>query len=94
MSLPWILFQLLAPSLPEIISTIRNLKNQRGDHPAQAGPEARLHELEKALEEHLRLIARLTTAIEKLQKSVVMAVWAAIFALVLSLLALGLSVFR
>jgi hypothetical protein len=95
MALPWILLQLLAPRLPEIISTVRNIKNKRrGEQSSHGASDARLADMEKALEEQLRLITQLTAEIERLQKSVVFAIWAALFALVLSLLALGLLVFQ
>jgi hypothetical protein len=98
MPFPWtILVRWLLPTIPEIISTVRNMKNEQ-----QSGRQAvskddllgRIEKLEKALELQSQINDQLSAQIHKLQKWLHIANFMAIFGLVLALLALGLLAFR
>jgi predicted transcriptional regulator len=94
MSVPWsivgALFKFLAPSIPDIIDTVRSLKKeQQREKIVLDDASLRLQELEQRIVAQLQLIEQLTAQVAKLEKAVVWALWAALFALVLALIALG-----
>ncbi len=62
------LFQLVAPSIPDIVSTISTLKNQQAEPQAREEPfQARIAEMEQQLTQQLELIEKLTKQIDALQ---------------------------
>ena len=94
MPVPWTilgaLFKFLAPNLPDIIDAVKNLKKEQHREKVVLDDTAtRLLELEKRIAAHLQLIEQLTAQLVKLEKAFVWALWAAIFAAVLALIALG-----
>lgn len=94
MPIPWSLIGLLlryvGPSVPDIISTVKSLKKeQQLEKVVLDDTAARVLEVEKRLAAQLQLIEQLTAQIAKLEKAFVWALWAAVFALVLAGLALG-----
>ncbi len=77
------LFQLVAPSIPDIISTAATLKQQRA--PAQEEPlQKRMAKMEETLTQQLELIETLTKQVEALQTIL----WRT---LVIGIVALGLA---
>ena len=62
------LFKLVAPSIPDIISTAATLKNQQTAPQAREDPvRARLAEMEQRLTQQLELIEKLTKQVAALQ---------------------------
>ena len=89
------LFKVVAPSVPEIISTVATLKKQQmHNQPVQEASDTRLVELEKTVTTQLLLIEQLTRQLQALQKTVSLALYLAIGGLVISLVVLGVLVFR
>ena len=88
---PWkFLLGLLVSHIPEIISTVKALKKEQQREKIQLDDTAaRLQELERRIEAQLQLIGQLTAQLVKMEKVFVWTLWAAIFAAVLALLALG-----
>lgn len=79
------LFKLVAPSIPDIVSTVATLHNQQAEPPSREDPfQARIAELERTLSQQLELIRNLTKQIEVLQTIL----WRT---LVIGLVALGLA---
>jgi septal ring factor EnvC (AmiA/AmiB activator) len=93
---PWkFLLGLLVPHIPEIISTVKALKKEQQREKVQLDDTAaRLQELERRIEAQLQLIEQLTVQLVALEKVFVWTLWAAIFAAVLALLALGAMFFK
>jgi hypothetical protein len=99
MSLPWtalkLLFKVVGPSIPDIISTVKSLKKERPqERIALDDATAHLLALEKRIETQLQLIEQLTVQMEKLEKAYRLVSFLALFALALALIALGLIVFQ
>lgn len=99
MAVPWTmlgaLFKFLAPNLPDIIDAVKNLKKEQQHEKVVLDDTAtRVLELEKRLAAQLQLIEQLTVQLAKMEKAFVWALWAAIFAAVLALIALGVVFFR
>ncbi len=85
------LIKVVAPSVPEVVSTIAKLKRQQtGQQSEEHNADARLVELDKAVATQLQLIEHLTAQLEVAQKS---AAWALRFAIVGLLASLGILVF-
>ena len=93
---PWkFLLGLLVPHIPEIISTVKALRKEQQREKVQLDDTAaRLQELERRIEAQLQLIEQLTVQLVALEKVFVWTLWAAIFAAVLALLALGAMFFK
>ena len=94
MSVPWTilgaLFKFLAPNLPDIIDAVKNLKkDQQHEKVVLDDTATRVLELEHRLAAQLQLIEQLTVQLAKMEKAFVWALWAAIFAAVLAVMALG-----
>jgi len=94
MAVPWTilgaLFKFLAPNLPDIIDAVKNLKKEQQKEKIVLDDTAtRMLELEKRITAQLQLIEQLTAQLVKMERAFVWALWAAIFAAVLALIALG-----
>lgn len=94
MPVPWTilgaLFKFLAPNLPDIINAVKNLKKaQQQEKVVLDDTATRVLELEKRIAAQLQLIEQLSVQLAKMEKAFVWALWAAIFAAVLAVIALG-----
>ena len=94
MLVPWkligALLRFVAPTVPDIIATVKALKKEQQREKIQIEDrDLVLHELEQRLAAQLQLIERLTVQLGKLEKALTWALWTATFALVLALIALG-----
>ena len=99
MPVPWTilgaLFKFLAPNLPEIIDAVKSLKKEQQKEKIVLDDTAtHVLELENRIAAQLQLIEQLTAQLVKLEKAFVWALWAALFAAVLALLALGVVFFK
>lgn len=94
--IPWkFILGWLLPSIPDIIATVKTLKKeQQQEKVVLDDASMRLYELKKRLDMQLQLIEQLTVQLAKLERAFVWTLWAAIFALVLALIALGITLFR
>ncbi len=95
MPVPWrfigALLRFVMPTVPEIIATVKALKNEQQREKIQVDDTAlRLQELEQRLAAQLQLIEQLTVQLGKLEKALAWSTWTALFALVLALIALGI----
>ena len=89
------LFKVVAPTVPEIVSAVARIKSQQiEDEAAQESMDKRVAELEKSLVTHVLLIEQLTTQIQVLQKIVTVALYVATGGLLVSLVVLGILLFR
>ena len=80
-----VLFKLVAPSIPDIVSTISTLKNQQAEPQTREEPlQARIAEVERRLTQQLELVEKLTKQLDALHTIL----WRT---LVISLAALGLA---
>lgn len=62
------LFQLVAPNIPDIVSTVATLKNQQAEPQAREEPfQARIADMEQKMARQLELIESLTKQIDALQ---------------------------
>jgi hypothetical protein len=96
---PWkligALLRFVAPTVPEIIATVKALKKDQQREKIQVDDTAlHLQELEQRIAAQLQLIEQLTVQLEKLEKALAWALWTATFALILALIALGIVFFR
>ena len=94
MPVPWTifgaLFKFLAPNLPDIIDAVKSLKkSQQQEKIVLDDTATRVLELERRIAAQLQLIEQLTVQLAKMEKAFVWALWAAIFAALLALIALG-----
>lgn len=99
MAVPWTiigsLIRFLAPNIPDIIDAVKNLKKEQQKEKIVLDDTAtHVLELEKRLAAQLQLIEQLTAQLVKMEKALVWALWAAIFAAVLALIALGVVFFK
>jgi hypothetical protein len=99
MLVPWkligALLRFVAPSVPEIIATVKALKKEQQRERIQVDDTAlQLQELEQRIAAQLQLIEQLTVQLGKLEKALAWALWTATFALILALIALGIVFFR
>ena len=79
------LFKLVAPSIPDVISTVATLKNQQAAPQTREDPfQAHLKEMERRVTQQLELIEKLMKQVDALQTIL----WRT---LVISLVALGLA---
>jgi hypothetical protein len=84
------LLRFVAPTVPEIIATVKTLKKEQQQEKTQLDDAAtRVLELEKQLATQLQLIEQLTNQIVKLRRVLAWTTWTGLFALVLALIALG-----
>ena len=98
MAIPWgilgTLIKVLAPSIPDIVSTMKTLKSERQKSDLPSADDARVQELERSLNKQLLLIEQLTVQVEKLERAYRIVAFIAVFALTLGLAALSIIVFR
>src|ERR1051326_6029796 len=99
MAIPWgmlgTLLRVLGPSIPDIVSTVKNLKTEQQREQAELNSaEARFAELEMSLNKQLMLMERLTSQVEQLEKAYRIVTFFAVFALVLAGIAIGIVVFK
>ena len=98
MPVPWkligALLRFVAPTVPEIIATVKTLKKEQQEKIQLDDTAARVLELEKRLGTQLQLIEQLTNQVVKLEKALAWATWTALFALILALIVLGIMFFR
>lgn len=98
MGFPWItLLQWVLPSIPEVISTVRNMKKPppaQGQSAHQEDLNSRIEKLEHALELQSHINEALTVQVQHLQHRLQVLTFTAIFALVLAIIALGIVFFR
>ena len=88
------LVRVVLPSVPEVVSAVRNVKKKQAHGEAEhANSEARVAELEKNVKAQLHLIEQLTTQLEGLRRSVAIALWLAVGGLIAALVILGLLIF-
>ena len=79
------LFQLVAPNIPDIVSTVATLKKQQAEPQPREEPfQARIAEMEQRLAQQLELIEKLTKQINALHTIL----WRT---LIIGLVALGLA---
>ena len=79
------LIKLVAPNIPDIVSTVATLKKQQAEPQDQEGPfQRRIAKLEQALTQQIELIEKLTQQVNVLQTIL----WRT---LVIGLVALGLA---
>ena len=77
------LFQLVAPNIPDIVSTVATLKKQQAEPQPREEPfKARIAEMEQTLTQQLELIEKLTKQVDALQ----MILWRTLIISALSLL--------
>jgi uncharacterized coiled-coil protein SlyX len=96
---PWkligALVRFVAPTVPEIIATVRALKkDQQRENTELDDAALRFQELEQRIAAQLRLIEQLTDQMVTLEKILTWTMWTALFALVLALIALGIVFLR
>jgi hypothetical protein len=99
MLVPWKLIgaflRFVAPTVPEIIATVKTLKKGQQREETELDDSAlRLQELDQRIDAQLQLIEQLTVQLGKLEKALAWALWTATFGLILALIALGVLFLR
>ena len=98
MGFPWTtILQWVLPSIPELISTIRNMKkppHTQGQSAHQEDLIGRIEKLEKTLELQSQINTMLTVQLQRVQRRLQILTFVAIFALVLAMIALGIVFLR
>jgi hypothetical protein len=98
MGFPWTtILQWVLPSIPELISTVRNMKNPpqaQGQSAHQEDLLSRIEKLEKALELQSQINTALTVQLQQFQRRLQVLTFVAIFAWVLAIIALGIVFLR
>ncbi|MEC4675168.1 MAG: hypothetical protein VST68_13345 [Nitrospirota bacterium] len=85
------LFRVVAPTIPEILSTISKMKNQEAEQPShKQDVEHRIADLDRRLAMQLDLIDTLTTQLAALQLIVRRALTIGIIALALAVIAIAI----
>ncbi|MDA2910760.1 hypothetical protein MYX04_07510 [Nitrospiraceae bacterium AH_259_D15_M11_P09] len=92
---PWsLLLRAVLPAIPEIVSTVKTLRQgEQRVEVLRGDADARLQQLEKSMDTQLQLIEKLATQLVGIQKILRRAYLVALTALVLSLIALGVLIF-
>jgi hypothetical protein len=97
MGFPWTtILRWVLPSIPELISTVRNMKKQ-SQVQRQADREdltGRIELMEKTLELQSQINTALTIQLQQFQRRLQVLTFVAIFALVLAIIALGIVFLR
>ena len=86
----------VVPAIPELISTVRNMKKQPQvqRQAAQEDLIGRIEQMEKTLELQSHINTTLTVQLQQLQTRLQVLTFVAIFALVLAIIALGIVFLR
>ena len=94
MPFPWV--TIVRWVLPELISTVRNIKKQQAapSSPHEDDLTSRIEKLEKALELQSRINDELTTQLQLLQKRLQILTFVAVCGLILAAVALGILILR
>jgi hypothetical protein len=94
MPLPWV--TILRWVLPELISTVRNIKKQQAapSSPQEDDLTSRIEKLEKALELQSRINEELTTELQQLRKRLQILTFVALGGLILAAVALVVLTFK
>jgi hypothetical protein len=94
MPLPWV--TILRWVLPELISTVRNIKKQQAapSSPHEDGVTGRIEKLEKAVELQSRITEELTTQLQRLQKRLQILTFVALCGLALAAVSLAVLTFK
>jgi len=89
--LRWVL-----PAIPELISTVRNMKKQPQVQRQAAGEDliGRIEQMEKTLELQSQINTAFTVQLQQFQRRLQVLTFVAIFALVLAIIALGIVFLR
>ena len=98
MPFPWVtILRLVLPSLPGVISSVRNIKKPqqpRDGSALQDDPLGRIEKLEKALELQSHINEALTTQLQQLQKRLQILSFVALTGLILAAVAVGILILR
>ena len=96
MGFPWItLLRWVLPAIPELISTVRNMKKQpQLLQAARKDLIGRIEQMEKTLELQSQINTALTVQLQQFQRRLQVLTFVAIFALVLAIIALGIVFLR
>jgi len=96
MGFPWItLLRWVLPAIPELISTVRNMKKQpQLQEAAREDLIGRIEQMEKTLELQSQINTALTLQLQQFQRRLQVLTFVAIFALVLAVIALGIVFLR
>ena len=94
MPFPWV--TIVRWVLPELISTVRNIKKQQAapSSPHEDDLTGRIEKLEKALELQSRINEELTTQLQQVQKRLQIAMAAGIFATIIAVGTLAAVIWR
>ena len=94
MPFPWV--TIVRWVLPELISTVRNIKKQQAapSSPHEDDLTSRIEKLEKALELQSRINEELTTQLQLLQKRLQILTFVALCGLILAVVALAVLTFK
>jgi len=96
MGFPWTILQWILPSIPEIISTVRSMKNEQHaqmQQPAHDDLVARIERLEKAFKLQSQIDEEVAGQLQQLQKRLQIFTFLAILGLILVVVALALIAF-
>jgi hypothetical protein len=95
MGFPWTtLLRWLLPSIPEIVTTVRSMKKDQQAPAQEPLHTVRLEQLERALQQQELLINDLASRLDSIRKRLQITILAAILGLIVSLVAIGIAVFR
>jgi hypothetical protein len=95
MALPWTtLLRWVLPAIPEIVTTVRSMKKDQQSPGQEPIRSVRLEQLERAIQQQELVINDLASQLESMRKRLRIAIWAAIFGVIVSLVAIGIAVFR
>lgn len=103
MPFPWaiarFLIKVVAPTVPDIVSTVTTIRKQRAHAQEEAREEEqalerRLTEIERTMVTQMQLVEQLTGQLQALHKTVVIALRLAIAGLILSVVALAVLMIR
>jgi hypothetical protein len=99
MSFPWsvvgFLLRYVGPSVPDIIASVKNLKQgAQQEKPPFEDPAVRLRELEQRLATQLQVIEQLTLHLGWLNKMLRRVLWLGLAALILGASAIGLVLWQ
>jgi hypothetical protein len=95
--IPWTILQWLLPSIPEIISTVRSMKQEQQAHlqqPPHDNLVARIERLERAFKLQSQIDEEVAGQLQQLKKRLDIVTYLAILGLILVVVALAVMVFK